>query len=144
MLLIQLSFPLLLFFPPSQQFKSILSHIDLPSLGVAVLFPLRICCFSPGLTRYAFYLFVQLLKIILTNLSVLSFISCVLCFFLLVCLCTKDGLLLIIVNIKMKASFHRLLFKQEGTRADWEYPFAVAGINVTFMLIRMLDLSSGL
>ncbi|KAK7854536.1 elmo domain-containing protein a [Quercus suber] len=40
------------------------------------------------------------------------------------------------------ASFHRLLFKQEGTRADWEYPFAVAGINVTFMLIRMLDLSS--
>ena len=44
----------------------------------------------------------------------------------------------------MKASFHRLLFKQEGTRADWEYPFAVAGINVTFMLIRMLDLSSGL
>lgn len=43
----------------------------------------------------------------------------------------------------MKASFHRLLFKQEGTRADWEYPFAVAGINVTFMLIRMLDLSSG-
>uniref|UniRef100_A0A2N9EVN8 ELMO domain-containing protein n=1 Tax=Fagus sylvatica TaxID=28930 RepID=A0A2N9EVN8_FAGSY len=42
----------------------------------------------------------------------------------------------------MKASFHRLLFKQEGNRAVWEYPFAVAGINVTFMLIRMLDLSS--
>lgn len=40
------------------------------------------------------------------------------------------------------ASFHRLLFKQEGNRAVWEYPFAVAGINVTFMLIRMLDLSS--
>ncbi|XP_019194476.1 PREDICTED: ELMO domain-containing protein A isoform X2 [Ipomoea nil] len=38
--------------------------------------------------------------------------------------------------------FHRLLFKQIGTRATWEYPFAVAGINVSFMLIQMLDLSS--
>ncbi|KAK3022237.1 hypothetical protein RJ639_046025 [Escallonia herrerae] len=40
------------------------------------------------------------------------------------------------------ASFHRLLFKQGGKRAAWEYPFAVAGINVTFMLIQMLDLYS--
>ncbi|XVF66861.1 hypothetical protein PTKIN_Ptkin10aG0072600 [Pterospermum kingtungense] len=40
------------------------------------------------------------------------------------------------------ASFHRLLFKQGGNRATWEYPFAVAGINVSFMLIQMLDLSS--
>ncbi|KAK1283546.1 hypothetical protein QJS10_CPB21g00687 [Acorus calamus] len=40
------------------------------------------------------------------------------------------------------ASFQRLLFKQEGMRAAWEYPFAVAGINVTFMLIKMLDLYS--
>ncbi|KAF8409316.1 hypothetical protein HHK36_005390 [Tetracentron sinense] len=40
------------------------------------------------------------------------------------------------------ASFHRLLFKQGGTRATWEYPFAVAGINVSFMLIQMLDLYS--
>ncbi|KAF6163160.1 hypothetical protein GIB67_025024 [Kingdonia uniflora] len=39
-------------------------------------------------------------------------------------------------------SFHRLLFKQDGKRAAWEYPFAVAGINVTFMLIQMLDLYS--
>ncbi|XP_015880576.3 uncharacterized protein LOC107416581 isoform X2 [Ziziphus jujuba] len=38
------------------------------------------------------------------------------------------------------ASFRRLLFKQEGDRATWEYPFAVAGINVSFMLIRMLEL----
>ncbi|KAF3650213.1 putative ELMO domain-containing protein B-like isoform X2 [Capsicum annuum] len=36
----------------------------------------------------------------------------------------------------------RLLFKQSGSRANWEYPFAVAGINVTFMLIQMLDLFS--
>ncbi|XP_059663143.1 uncharacterized protein LOC132308881 isoform X2 [Cornus florida] len=40
------------------------------------------------------------------------------------------------------ASFHRLLFKQGGKRATWEYPFAVAGINVSFMLIQMLDLHS--
>ncbi|KAL2937690.1 ELMO domain-containing protein A [Bienertia sinuspersici] len=39
-------------------------------------------------------------------------------------------------------SFHRLLFKQDGRRAMWEYPFAVAGINVTFMLIQMLDIFS--
>lgn len=43
----------------------------------------------------------------------------------------------------MKGSFHRLLFKQGGQRATWEYPFAVAGINVSFMLIQMLDLHSG-
>ncbi|XP_022762503.1 ELMO domain-containing protein A-like [Durio zibethinus] len=40
------------------------------------------------------------------------------------------------------ASFRRLLFKQDGIRATWEYPFAVAGINVSFMLIQMLDLCS--
>ncbi|CAH9089206.1 unnamed protein product [Cuscuta europaea] len=36
----------------------------------------------------------------------------------------------------------RLLLKQVGDRATWEYPFAVAGINVSFMLIQMLDLCS--
>ncbi|KAJ0965952.1 hypothetical protein J5N97_027090 [Dioscorea zingiberensis] len=40
------------------------------------------------------------------------------------------------------ASYNRILFKQEGMRAAWEYPFAVAGINVSFMLIQMLDLYS--
>ncbi|PPS14169.1 hypothetical protein GOBAR_AA06423 [Gossypium barbadense] len=35
-----------------------------------------------------------------------------------------------------------LLLKEEGDRATWEYPFAVAGINVSFMLIQMLDLYS--
>ncbi|KAL6219322.1 hypothetical protein ACLB2K_007081 [Fragaria x ananassa] len=39
-------------------------------------------------------------------------------------------------------SFHRLLHKQEGTRAEWEYPFAVAGINISFVLAQMLDLQS--
>ncbi|KAL6287548.1 hypothetical protein ACE6H2_011938 [Prunus campanulata] len=40
------------------------------------------------------------------------------------------------------ASFRRLLFKEDGKRATWEYPFAVAGINISFMLIKMLDLCS--
>ena len=37
-------------------------------------------------------------------------------------------------------SFRRLLNKEEGIRAEWEYPFAVGGLNVTFMLIQLLDL----
>lgn len=40
-------------------------------------------------------------------------------------------------------SFQMLLHKQAGPRAEWEYPFAVAGINISFMLIQMLDLQSG-
>ncbi|CAL2270737.1 unnamed protein product [Prunus armeniaca] len=39
-------------------------------------------------------------------------------------------------------SFQRLLHKQDGTRAEWEYPFAVAGINISFVLAQMLDLQS--
>ncbi|XP_039776898.1 ELMO domain-containing protein A-like isoform X2 [Panicum virgatum] len=40
------------------------------------------------------------------------------------------------------ASFQRLLKKQCGNRATWEYPFAVAGVNITFMIMQMLDLQS--
>ncbi|KAG2706635.1 hypothetical protein I3760_05G112700 [Carya illinoinensis] len=40
------------------------------------------------------------------------------------------------------ASFQRLLKKQGGKRADWEYPFAVAGVNITFMIMQMLDLDA--
>ncbi|XP_022943361.1 ELMO domain-containing protein A-like isoform X1 [Cucurbita moschata] len=40
------------------------------------------------------------------------------------------------------ASFRRLLWKEGGNRATWEYPFAVAGINISYMLIQMLDLKS--
>lgn len=36
------------------------------------------------------------------------------------------------------------MHKQDGTRAEWEYPFAVAGINISFMLAQMLDLQAGL
>ncbi|KAF5449348.1 hypothetical protein F2P56_029807 [Juglans regia] len=40
------------------------------------------------------------------------------------------------------SSFQRLLKKQGGKRADWEYPFAVAGVNITFMIMQMLDLDA--
>ncbi|RZB75318.1 ELMO domain-containing protein A isoform F [Glycine soja] len=43
---------------------------------------------------------------------------------------------------KYPESFHKLLLKKDGKRATWEYPFAVAGINISFMLIQMLDLCS--
>lgn len=39
--------------------------------------------------------------------------------------------------------FQNLLHKRDGDRSDWEYPFAVAGINISFMLVQMLDLQSG-
>ncbi|KAJ3671884.1 hypothetical protein LUZ60_007963 [Juncus effusus] len=39
-------------------------------------------------------------------------------------------------------SFQKLLNKQGGKRAVWEYPFAVAGVNITFMIMQMLDLQS--
>ncbi|XP_014633425.1 ELMO domain-containing protein C-like isoform X3 [Glycine soja] len=39
-------------------------------------------------------------------------------------------------------SFQDLLRKQEGDRSVWEYPFAVAGVNITYMLIQMLDLEA--
>lgn len=45
--------------------------------------------------------------------------------------------------ISVQESFHRLLYKKDGQRAEWEYPFAVAGINISFMLVQMLDLQSG-
>lgn len=39
--------------------------------------------------------------------------------------------------------FQRLLHKKDGIRAEWEYPFAVAGVNISFMLAQMLDLQNG-
>ena len=38
------------------------------------------------------------------------------------------------------ALFQQLLQKSEGQRAEWEYPFAVTGINLTFMLQEVVDL----
>lgn len=39
-------------------------------------------------------------------------------------------------------SFQCLLKKQGGKGSAWEYPFAVAGINITFMIMQMLDLDA--
>ncbi|XP_061992588.1 uncharacterized protein LOC133710517 isoform X1 [Rosa rugosa] len=39
-------------------------------------------------------------------------------------------------------SFQCLLNKQGGKPAAWEYPFAVAGVNITFMIMQMLDLEA--
>ncbi|KAL8156933.1 hypothetical protein AgCh_001874 [Apium graveolens] len=39
-------------------------------------------------------------------------------------------------------TFQNLLKKQGGKRATWEYPFAVAGVNITFMIMQMLELHS--
>ncbi|KAE9599691.1 putative ELMO domain-containing protein [Lupinus albus] len=50
---------------------------------------------------------------------------------------------LIFFAMKYPESFQRLLNKQDGQRAEWEYPFAVAGINISFMLTQMLDLKAG-
>lgn len=36
--------------------------------------------------------------------------------------------------------WHKLRYKTQGVRAEWEYPFAVAGLNLTFMLAEVLDL----
>lgn len=38
------------------------------------------------------------------------------------------------------ALFRSLLHKSHGTRSDWEYPFAVAGINLTVMLEEVIGL----
>jgi ELMO domain-containing protein len=38
------------------------------------------------------------------------------------------------------ALFKKLMHKTDGRRAEWEYPFAVAGLNITFMLVDLLDL----
>ena len=38
-------------------------------------------------------------------------------------------------------AFHRLRHKTQGTRSSWEYPFAVAGVNVTFMLLEVFTLN---
>ncbi|EYU20853.1 hypothetical protein ABFS82_11G018800 [Erythranthe guttata] len=44
---------------------------------------------------------------------------------------------------KFPEAFQSLLHKRDGDRSEWEYPFAVAGINISFTLVQMLDLQSG-
>lgn len=52
--------------------------------------------------------------------------------------------LLVGVPTIKQAPFKRLMLKQKGVRAVWEYPFAVAGINISYMLIQLLELNSGI
>ncbi|KAI7992592.1 ELMO domain-containing protein A [Camellia lanceoleosa] len=44
---------------------------------------------------------------------------------------------------RFQEAFQSLLHKRDGRRAEWEYPFAVAGINMSFTLVQMLDIQSG-
>lgn len=37
-------------------------------------------------------------------------------------------------------TFKRLMNKTTGTRSEWEYPFAAAGVNITYMLSDLSDL----
>lgn len=53
-------------------------------------------------------------------------------FLALECLCDLHG--------KDPILFQKLMHKSEGQRSEWEYPFAVAGVNVTFNLTEMLQL----
>ncbi len=41
---------------------------------------------------------------------------------------------------KKPLAFQRLCFKMQGVRSDWEYPFAAAGVNITFLLTKVFDL----
>lgn len=38
------------------------------------------------------------------------------------------------------SAYHRLMLKESGTRAEWEYPFAAAGLNLTVMMVDLLHL----
>nr|XP_040243727.1 uncharacterized protein LOC109758788 isoform X6 [Aegilops tauschii subsp. strangulata] len=55
----------------------------------------------------------------------------------------RDGMARVRSIHRFQKSYEQLLCKQNGDRALWEYPFAVAGVNITFMLIQMLDLQTG-
>ncbi|KAL5719299.1 hypothetical protein ACHQM5_012098 [Ranunculus cassubicifolius] len=46
------------------------------------------------------------------------------------------------ISLENLLFFARTYPKREGDRTLWEYPFAVAGVNITFMLLQMLDLEA--
>jgi hypothetical protein len=57
----------------------------------------------------------------------------------------KGGGLISLENFLFFANTYPKLFqwlfqKQQCDRSMWEYPFVVAGVSITFMLIQMLDL----
>ncbi len=51
---------------------------------------------------------------------------------------------LLYLSTRHPVAFKRLMGKTEGQRSDWEYPFAVAGLNLTFDLGSMVGLSGKL
>lgn len=83
---------------------------------------LKTCFISPEITRY-----------VLFSTLVMNFWSLVITLVTWFSTNTKN----------LKVAFSRVRLKQSGERSEWEYPFAVAGINVSFMLTQMLDLHSG-
>jgi len=113
---------------------------NLISPGDVASFPLKICCFSQGNIRYGFDFIILHTWMNLMNppLCAFSFSFSWHLFW------QKRWVNTNFMEIQMKASFHRLMLKKDGDRATWEYPFAAAGINISFMLIQMLDLCSGL
>ncbi|XP_038703096.1 ELMO domain-containing protein A-like isoform X2 [Tripterygium wilfordii] len=44
------------------------------------------------------------------------------------------------ISLENLLFFAKTFSKQGGKRSAWEYPFAVAGVNITFMIMQMLDL----
>lgn len=55
-----------------------------------------------------------------------------------------DAAPLSLSTVLLQTSFRRLMLKQDGRRSEWEYPFAAAGVNITVLLIDLLDLRSGM
>lgn len=49
---------------------------------------------------------------------------------------------LIFMADKCPSVYVRLKDKASGQRSDWEYPFAAAGVNLTFLLVQLLGLTS--
>jgi hypothetical protein len=41
-----------------------------------------------------------------------------------------------------REEFEALMKKTRGNRSEWEYPFAAAGVNITFMLVEILELNT--
>lgn len=43
-------------------------------------------------------------------------------------------------GLEQPDTFSALLQKKHGARSEWEYPFAIAGVNITYMLIDTLGI----
>ena len=52
--------------------------------------------------------------------------------------------MLVYLAEKRPDAFKRLVFKTEGKRSELEYPMAVAGVQITFALVEMLELKDPL